>query len=119
MLGEIGDVWRLQRRIGTVLFFSFTFLAQLMLAAELRGAPLRGVPSAPGVGRWMLRTCFVMLCIGVFSVAVQAVDEDWHDAIEDAIEWQLALLLQINFLLCVGLWRAGYWELRVLKRGGS
>jgi hypothetical protein len=53
----------------------------------------------------MLRTCFLMLCIGVLSVVIQAISEPWHDAVEDAIEWGLALLLQVNFLLVALLWR--------------
>ena len=31
VLGERGDAWAAQRRVGTVLFYSFTFLAQLLL----------------------------------------------------------------------------------------
>ena len=111
VLGESGDLWRLQRRIGTVLFFSFTFLAQLLLATQLRFTPASVNAAAEGIGRWMLRLCVLMLFIGIFSVIVQALDETWHDAIEDAVEWQLALLLQINFLLCAFLWRGSAWRL--------
>jgi hypothetical protein len=112
VLGEVGDWMRLQRKIGTILFFSFTFLAQLLLAAELRRMPLAAIAEGGGdvhraavYGRAMLRTCFLMLCIGVLSVVIQAISEPWHDAVEDAIEWGLALLLQVNFLLVALLWR--------------
>jgi len=118
VLGELGDVWRLQRRIGTILFFSFTFLAQLLLAAGLRSVPVTVHRRAANTARWMLTGCTVMLVIGIFSVLVQAVSEDWHDAIEDAIEWQLALLLQINFFLSVRLWWPADWTL-VLQRSES
>ena len=111
VLGEAGELWRLQRRIGTVLFFSFTFLAQLLLAAELRYLPAHVAPVAPWVGRWLLRLCWMMLFIGVFSVIIQTIDEHWHDAIEDGIEWQLALLLQLNFLICSRLWWRSDWHL--------
>ena len=115
VLGEVGDLWRLQRKIGTILFFSFTFLSQLLLAACLleSGSHLHG--SAEGVGRWMLRFCVVMLLLGVFSVIVQAISEAWHDAIEYALEWQLALLLQINFLLCARLWWDTPWRLHLAR----
>ena len=36
VLGEIGDLWRAQRRIGAILFFSLTYLSQLLLASGLR-----------------------------------------------------------------------------------
>ena len=109
VLGEVGDLWRLQRRIGTVLFFSFTFLAQLLLAGMLRN--LTDNPVALAVGGRLLRLCRIILLIGLFSVLMQLLSEDWHDRIEDAIEWQLALLLQLNFLLTAGLWRRGDWRL--------
>lgn len=111
VLGEAGDLWRLQRKIGTVLFFSFTFLAQLLLAAQLRTLPAAVHSRAQAVGGRLLRLCQLMLVIGIFSVLVQLLNKDWHDAIEDAIEWQLALLLQLNFLFSAALWRRGEWRL--------
>lgn len=117
VLGEIGDLWRTQRRIGTILFFSFTFLAQLLLAAGLRDVAPEASGLAARVGGRLLRVCLLMLLLGVFSVVVQAISEDWHDAIEDAIEWQLALLLQLNFLLCVPLWWRTPWRLAFAHDG--
>ena len=119
VLGEIGDVWRLQRRIGTVLFFSFTFLAQLLLAAEMHALLEFANPAAVRTGRWLLRVCLLMLCIGIYSVIIQAIDERWHDAIEDAVEWLLALLLQLNFLLCTAVWWRSEWELGIRHRPKS
>ena len=111
VLGVDGSVWRMQRRVGTILFFSFTFLAQLLLAAQLRAAaPLS--QRARELGRQMLRICLLMLVIGVGSVIVQLVNDSWHDEIEDAIEWQLALLLQLNFLLSARFWWRAEWQLQ-------
>ncbi len=116
VLGEVGDWLRLQRRIGTILFFSFTFLAQLLLAASLSSYTAAGqsqrTERLAAIGRWMLRICVLMLALGIFSVIVQSISEDWHDAIEDALEWQLALLLQLNFLLGAWQWRRADWVLR-------
>jgi hypothetical protein len=64
VLGEVGDVWRLQRKIGTVLFFSFTFLSQLLLAGMLRDLPeldLNAKARASAVGGRLLRLCQIML----------------------------------------------------------
>jgi hypothetical protein len=119
VLGEIGDLWRLQRRIGTVLFFAFTFLAQLLLAAEMHALLELANPAAVRTGRWLLRVCLLMLCIGVYSIIIQAIDESWHDAIEDAVEWLLALLLQLNFLLCTAVWWRSEWELGIRHRPKS
>jgi hypothetical protein len=121
VLGEVGDVWRLQRKIGTVLFFSFTFLSQLLLAGMLRDLPgldLNAKARASAVGGRLLRLCQIMLIIGVLSVLLQLISEGWHDRIEDAIEWQLALLLQLNFLFSAGLWHRSDWHL-VFRRDGT
>jgi hypothetical protein len=118
VLGEIGDLWRLQRRIGTILFFSFTFLAQLLLAGQLLRRADAMHALAQATGRWMLRLCLLMLFIGICSVVVQALSEAWHDAIEDAMEWQLALLLQINFLLAARLWWRSPWKLALVRGRG-
>ncbi|MEM1402514.1 MAG: hypothetical protein AAGG55_04235 [Pseudomonadota bacterium] len=111
VLGEIGDLWRLQRKIGTVLFFSFTFLAQVLLAASLRDAEKSSMRGARRTGQRMLRVCQLMLTIGIISVAINIASEDLHDRIEDAVEWQLALLLQLNFLLLALFWRQSNWVL--------
>lgn len=111
VLGEAGHLWRTQRRVGTILFFSLTYLSQLLLAAQLWRLPPAINKHAAPVARWMLRLCVLMLCIGVGSVVIRALDPIWHDAIEDAVEWQLALLLQLNFLFCALLWRRGSWHL--------
>ncbi len=115
VLGEVGDWWRLQRKVGTILFFSFTFLAQLLCAAALRHLTPDVGSVAARYGRNILRVCFLMLCIGVFSVVVEALNEQMHDGIEDAIEWILALLLEVNFLLCAMLWYRLPWRIAYLK----
>ena len=118
VLGEIGDLWRLQRKIGTVLFFSFTFLAQLLMAATLRETDEQSAPGAGTTGQRMLRVCQLMLLIGIVSVGINIASEDLHDRVEDAVEWQLALLLQLNFLLLALFWRKSNWTL-VFERANS
>ncbi|MEO0438292.1 MAG: hypothetical protein AAF098_15435 [Pseudomonadota bacterium] len=116
VLGEIGDLWRLQRRIGAILFFSLTFLGQLLLASGLRStldSPTaeKKIPAVVwSVGNRLLRICQLLLLIGIVSVLVQLYDEALHDNVEDAIEWQLALLLQINFMFTVALWWRPWWN---------
>ena len=113
VLGEAGDTWARQRRIGTVLFFAFTYLAQLLLVGQLYR--LRDcLPEVPFVlVRSMRVLCMVLLAAGVATVALDAWDEDWYETVEDAFEWVLSLLLQLNFLLGHLVWRAAGWRLRV------
>lgn len=111
VLGEAGSAWARQRRIGAVLFFSFTYVAQLLFLFQLRR--LRGqLPAVPGPllrAMWML--CFTLLAIGVLTVILQAWDKAWYITVEDAFEWVLALMLQVNFLLGYVVWRHAGWYL--------
>ncbi|MEM6300096.1 MAG: hypothetical protein AAGC91_01240 [Pseudomonadota bacterium] len=118
VLGEIGDVWRTQRRIGAILFFSLTFLAQLLLAGGLCAVAGEESQAVRSAGHRILRLCQIMLLVGLVSVGVQLFDENMHDNIEDAIEWQLALLLQLNFAFSVSLWWQDVWQLRYETNAG-
>lgn len=111
VLGERGDTWRAQRRVGTILFFSFTFISQLLLLAQLRRLQPAGVK--PGLLRAMWGICFGLLAAGLLTVLLDAWDEAWYETVEDAFEWVLTLLLQSNFLLGYFVWRQAGWRLRV------
>lgn len=111
VLGERGDAWALQRRVGTVLFFSFTFLAQLLLLAQLR--QLRPLRVSQGLLRAMWLICIALLLIGLLTVVLNAWDEAWYETVEDAFEWVLSLILQSNFLLGYLVWRQAGWRLVV------
>lgn len=113
VLGEAGDVWRRQRRIGTVLFFSFTYLAQLMFLAQLRALRDRLTMLPPALLSAMWTLCVALLLTGVLTVVLDAWDEAYYDTVEDAFEWVLTLLLQSNFLLGYFVWRIAGWQLRV------
>ncbi len=117
VLGVDGDIWRRQRRIGVVLFFSFTYISQLLLVGQwwhLRPQ----IPTVPEIylrGMWLL--CFMLLAAGLLTVVLDAWDEHYYETVEDAFEWVLALLLQLNFLLGYFVWRHAGWRLRVI--GGA
>jgi hypothetical protein len=113
VLGERGDAWAMQRRIGTVLFFSFTYLAQLLLAGQL--LRLRGqLPqTVPRLLIAMLVLCAILLGAGLLTVILDAWDEVFYESVEDAFEWVLTLLLQSNFLLGYFTWREAGWTLEV------
>ena len=107
VLGERGDTWARQRRVGVVLFFSFTFLAQLLWLAQLRGL---GPNAASPILRLMWLMCFSLLGTGLLTVLLEAWNGDWYDSVEDAFEWILALMLQLNFLLAWQVWGRLPWR---------
>jgi hypothetical protein len=60
-----------------------------------------------------------MLAIGIGSLVSETTNEALHDRIEDAIEWTLALLLEVNSLFCAILWRDLPWRLEFRPAHGS
>src|SRR5690606_32299882 len=115
VLGEAGDVWRAQRRAGTVLFFSFTFIAQLLLSAQLQRLASQ-LPACQALARSMWYLCCILLALGILSVVLQAWYHAYYDTVADAFEWVLSLLLQANFLLGYFCWRRAGWQLEVVHR---
>jgi len=113
VLGESGKIWARQRRVGTVLFFSLTYIAQLLMVYQLKQLH----SFLPQIPRWlpqaMLLVCQLLLALGLLTVALDAWNEDWYDTLEDAFEWVLSLLLQSNFLLGYFVWRYAGWTLRI------
>lgn len=91
-LGEAGEYFRKQRQLGATVYFTFTYLAQLMLVAWLFRNGVRSIWRT-----YLFIACASCLLIGVYSLSIDAYT-DWHDDIEDAIEWILALLIDLNFL---------------------
>jgi hypothetical protein len=114
VLGERGDAWATQRRVGTILFFSFTFIAQLLLLAQLRRLQVPGV--RPGLLSLMWLVCATLLGAGVLTVVLDAWCAAWYQTVEDTFEWVLTLLLQSNFLLGYFVWRQAGWALTVQER---
>lgn len=95
-LGVEGDTYRWLRRYGVTVYFSFTVLAQLLMASALGHGRLR---------RTLAGLCAAMLLLGVISIPLQHLMND-RDAALNALEWLYALLMSLGFV-AVGLawWR--------------
>ncbi len=110
VLGERGELWAMQRRLGTALFFAFTYIAQLLLLHQLRRLlPDLARPLLSAMGT----VSVVLLLLGVMTLVLDAWNESWYNQVEDAFEWILTLLLQANFLFGYFVWRRAGWGLTV------
>jgi hypothetical protein len=106
-LGTEGEVYGFLRRYGVTVYFGFGFLAQLLLMRRAR--MLRLMP--PATLKAMAVLCLAMLGLGVGNVVAGALvaDDALRDRIENALEWQLGLLLVgWHLLLARGWWRARF-----------
>lgn len=96
-LGADGEVYRWMRRYGVTVYFSFTVLAQMLLASVL---PKSGLRQA------LIASCGSMLLLGLASLPLQHFVAD-RDALLNAIEWCYALLMSSGFVFIgIAWWRA-------------
>lgn len=112
-LGTEGEVYRFLRRYGVVVYFGFGFLAQLLF---LRLAKREGKPMA-GIGSAMLGICVAMLALGLGNViaSLVLVDDVLKDHLENALEWQLGLLLVAWFALQAVLWKRAHFAMELAR----
>ena len=98
-LGSSGDVYRALRRYGTVVYFGFTYLAQLLLARRLQELAL---PSP--VVQWKVRIAVFMFFGGLaFGTLANFFEDD--DFLQNISEWNFASALTAFPLLTWLLWR--------------
>lgn len=116
-LGSEGATYRFMRRYGVIAYFGASYLAQLLFLRMGRAA---GAPDGR-LRTVMVSICGLMLAVGVGSVAASALVHDplLKDRIENALEWQLGVLLVGWYLSQAWLWRRSGYRLRlVLDPGG-
>lgn len=102
-LGSKGDVYNFMRRTGVIIYFSFSYLAQLMLLARLQhlqAARLIEIPAYILKGK--MTVVIGLLVIGLGSIPISNFVVDKHRP-ENAVEWTYALLMISYYFLT---WRA-------------
>lgn len=105
-LGIEGDAYRPLRRVGALLSFTLTYLAQLLLTLQLRNLrrvyprqfPAWPIPLLNGI-------CTILVATGVISLLLDGFYPA-YDQIEDALEWGFALGLNVYFVAFYFVWRA-------------
>lgn len=104
-LGSKGEFYALMRRYGVTVYFSFNYLAQLLLVGRLRelaGQDTNALPGwLPTTKLWLL---LGLLAMGLVSIPVQHfVPEGFRS--ENVLEWNFALLTAVYYLLTWVAWR--------------
>ena len=91
-LGAVGDYLQLTRRVGIIVYFSFTYLALLLFArrwvTEVASSRWRWLP---------VSLLILVLLIGLLTVLLD-IHYVQYDTIEDAFEWVVALLIHLTFI---------------------
>ncbi|WP_273206297.1 hypothetical protein [Marinobacter subterrani] len=107
-LGHAGDGFSLMRRVGVVLYFSITFICELLVSAGLHSHP-----QWKHAGMRLLNLCQLTLGVGLLSVVLEGVVPEFHDTRENAFEWVLALLINAHALWLAFLWRKSRFRVRL------
>lgn len=104
-LGEAGDMYRTMRRIGIILFFSLSFVAQLIFLKRYNDTVKSPMASHQSVVGWQRRAAAMLLAIGISSVILDMTYANYDD-IEDAFEWVMMLFVVAQFCSHYLLWRS-------------
>jgi hypothetical protein len=98
-LGSDGDTYRALRRYGTVVYFGFTYLAQLLFARRIMQSDIES-----RIVAWKYGLAIFMLVTGlVFATAANFFEND--DFLQNISEWNCASALTAFPLLTWLLWR--------------
>ena len=105
-LGTTGEINRFMRRIGAMLYFTLTPLAQLLMLNQhyniLRKKP--EVSIKPKVLQYQLIILLLMLIIGAISIFLAVTDNNTYES-ENIVEWNFSLLLTLYFLGMIFIWK--------------
>lgn len=110
-LGSDGEAYRALRRYGTVVYFGFTYLAQLLFARRILHSEIRS-----HIVAWKYGLAIFMLVTGLaFATAANFFEDD--DFLQNISEWNCATALTAFPLLTWLLWRqTGFTVCYALKK---
>ena len=105
-LGTTGEINNFMRRIGAMLYFTLTPLAQSLMLNQhyniLRKKP--EVSINPKVLQYQLIILLLMLLIGVISIFLFVTDNITYE-IENIVEWNFSLLVNLYFAGMFFIWK--------------
>ncbi len=104
-LGSDGDVYRFMRRIGVMVYFGGSYLAQLILLARMQRLERLGQIDLPAyIMRSQLFIALGLMLFGAISIPLINFAHD-QDAMENITEWWFALLMVSNYFFTWRAWR--------------
>jgi hypothetical protein len=112
VLGEVGELFRLQRRVGMILFYILAYLAQLLMTVQIASvARTGGAPISIPTLRCLVAISGAVTVLGATSLLSWAFYEDYR-RYEDAFEWGITLLILAHPLAAYFAWRESGFEAR-------
>lgn len=104
-LGSRGDFYRFMRRTGVIVYFAFSYLAQMLLLARMRRLQMAGRLYIPAyIPRVKMMLISGLLVFGLASIPVSGFMAD-KDRAENVIEWWFSLLMVSYYVFTWLAWR--------------
>lgn len=106
-LGIPGDIYRLFRKFGVLLYFGCTFIAQLLLVRRLQQLAIETGDSQHRVlANRLLKLCVLILLCGIVIVPISLIEDPVRQKqIENIVEWNYALFLHVYYVVLYPAWR--------------
>lgn len=104
-LGSRGEFYQFMRRIGVIVYFAFSYLAQLLLLARLQRLRLRKLLVLPNyLLRGKMAVVVGLMVFGLASIPIGNFMAD-KDRIENIVEWWFALMMVSYYFFTWRAWR--------------
>ena len=104
-LGSDGEFYALMRRYGINIYFSFSYLSQLMMLGRLQKLRRAGFDTVPeNMYRGIFALMVIMLVMGLGSIPISDVFTDDLRP-RNIVEWNFALLMMSYYLVAWRAWR--------------
>ncbi|MFK8030889.1 MAG: hypothetical protein AB8G18_11710 [Gammaproteobacteria bacterium] len=105
-LGIPGDVYRLFRKFGVLLYFGCTFIAQLLLVKELkRIGSENDLPHYSKLAKRLEVLCTLVLLCGLVIIPISLIEDPIKQKqFENVVEWNYAFVLHIYYLALYPTW---------------
>ncbi|GAB3370006.1 hypothetical protein NCG89_09175 [Spongiibacter taiwanensis] len=104
-LGHAGDTFRLLRRFGVVMYIALSFFCFVACAAGLIRSPLQRA------GRAMLGYSLFTLAVAIFSLILDGLLGETYNRVENAFEWWLLMMLNLQLFALAALWQRSQFRL--------
>jgi len=116
-LGTQAPIYEFMRRIGIYFYFAGSDIALILLARHtILASRSPGLGALEPLGRTQMALALAPFALGVLNLVLKATLAD-PDQVENVIEWFVALLMHLGFLLTYLAWRnTGFrscWDVRI------
>lgn len=107
-LGTEGEAYRWLRRYGVIVYFGFTYMSMLIVAAQLQYLTAKGalhMPAWPAIALLLLLAAMLLMGLINYFIRPMLMDASIKDRVENMLEWYSGLGFTVYFFALAWMWR--------------